>query len=496
MYVYIGGWRRSGDYIYKPDLNDACCKQYTIRLNCTAYKMNKKQRQVNHRFHRYLNGEYSHHDNNNEINNGTAMTSNAARSCTPYHSIELLLHHTVQQLIHTVLQLPILRSSMDNTLKQIKVYPNKHIRHTDDNKSYLSTNAALVIHNQLKKQAIDTTYTLNDLCNHIVELCNTNNDMDYTVFELSTNGYINITTTCINPPPNKQHQISVSHNSKPSINKVPAHTFTITHHPAKYTDESFALYKQYQIAIHHDPPNKITKSSYVNFLCTSPLVDDVDTGGNESDHRVKYGSYHTHYRIDNKLVAVGVIDILPLCLSSVYVYYDPLLSEQLSLGTLTALYEIEYIQNTLNAQHPTLQYYYMGYYIHNCIKMKYKAQYQPSELLCLKQYTWHQYDQVKYALDQTDLVLFSDAEKQKQTNDNTDSIQYQYDMQSMQSTLQQRYQQCQQWIIQIKIIVNHKLLNITQIPSLLRNTTFVHAVIEYLVRVTEPIALNVAISLD
>ena len=36
-----------------------------------------------------------------------------------------------------------------------------------------------------------------------------------------------------------------------------------------------------------------------------------------------YGSYHQLYRIDHKLVAVGVVDILPNCLSAKYFYYDP-----------------------------------------------------------------------------------------------------------------------------------------------------------------------------
>ena len=31
---------------------------------------------------------------------------------------------------------------------------------------------------------------------------------------------------------------------------------------------------------------------------------------------------------------------------------------------------------------PLLTHYYMGYYIHTCHKMRYKAGYRPSELLC------------------------------------------------------------------------------------------------------------------
>ena len=35
-----------------------------------------------------------------------------------------------------------------------------------------------------------------------------------------------------------------------------------------------------------------------------------------------YGSYHQLYRLDGELVAMGVIDILPHCVSSVYFMYE------------------------------------------------------------------------------------------------------------------------------------------------------------------------------
>lgn len=53
-----------------------------------------------------------------------------------------------------------------------------------------------------------------------------------------------------------------------------------------------------------------------------------------------FGSFHHQYWLDGKLVAVGVIDILPRCVSSVYLYYDPDYS-YMSLGTYSAL---RYIQ--------------------------------------------------------------------------------------------------------------------------------------------------------
>lgn len=57
---------------------------------------------------------------------------------------------------------------------------------------------------------------------------------------------------------------------------------------------------------------------------------------NDHDLPRFFGAYHQHYYIDDQLVAVGVIDILPGCISSVYLYYDPKYSF-LNLGVYSAL---------------------------------------------------------------------------------------------------------------------------------------------------------------
>jgi arginine-tRNA-protein transferase len=81
-----------------------------------------------------------------------------------------------------------------------------------------------------------------------------------------------------------------------------------------------------------------------------------------------------------------VLDILPSCVSSVYFIYDVDYAF-LSLGNYGALREIAFT-STLNQIMKDLKYYYMGYYIHTCAKMRYKAQYKPSELACPFTYKW------------------------------------------------------------------------------------------------------------
>ncbi|CAJ0906013.1 1918_t:CDS:2 [Entrophospora sp. SA101] len=94
----------------------------------------------------------------------------------------------------------------------------------------------------------------------------------------------------------------------------------------------------------------------------------------------RYGSFHQCYYLDDKLIAVAVLDILPSCISSVYFFYDNDYSA-MQLGKYSALREIAMTLELYNEGLKDLQWYYMGYYIYSCQKMKYKEQYKPSYLL-------------------------------------------------------------------------------------------------------------------
>ena len=80
--------------------------------------------------------------------------------------------------------------------------------------------------------------------------------------------------------------------------------------------ESFLVYQKYQMTVHHDSKNDCDIQTYAGFLCDSPLVY-------ESTDKLMYGSFHQQYLVDDAIVCVAVLDILPHCVSSVYLYYDP-----------------------------------------------------------------------------------------------------------------------------------------------------------------------------
>ncbi|XP_040167225.1 arginyl-tRNA--protein transferase 1 isoform X4 [Anopheles arabiensis] len=150
---------------------------------------------------------------------------------------------------------------------------------------------------------------------------------------------------------------------------------------------------------------KSAEKSLEEFLSESPQDNDSPA------HRLKpfqgFGTFHQQYWLDDRLIAVGVIDVLPNCVSSVYFFYDPEY-KFLSLGTYGSLRELAYTRS-LYKEYPSISNYYMGFYIHSCPKMRYKSNLQPSYLLCPEAYTWH-------LLDRT-VVAKLDASKYSRLND-------------------------------------------------------------------------------
>eukprot|EP00249_Psilotum_nudum_P020100 c27566_g1_i3 orf=299-2086(-) len=183
------------------------------------------------------------------------------------------------------------------------------------------------------------------------------------------------------------------------------HKLEIRMRRSAFDPEEFYLYKRYQTAIHNDNPEDIKESSYRRFLVDSPLIF-LAPSFKDATSPCGFGSFHQQYLVDGRLIAVGVVDVLPSCLSSMYFFWDPDYAF-LSLGKYSALREIMWVQEA-RKQCPTLEYYYLGYYIHSCPKMWYKAAYAPSELLCPLRYQWVPFDISHPLLDKQPLVCLSD----------------------------------------------------------------------------------------
>ena len=121
-----------------------------------------------------------------------------------------------------------------------------------------------------------------------------------------------------------------------------------------FTEERYQLYQKY-ISVRHIDGSMFPPSveQFESFLC-----DDMEF------------ARFFEFRLDERLLAVAVTDILYDGLSAVYSFFDPH-DKYFSLGRYAILWQI------MQAKELGLDFLYLGYWIENHNKMHYKAQYQP-----------------------------------------------------------------------------------------------------------------------
>lgn len=133
-------------------------------------------------------------------------------------------------------------------------------------------------------------------------------------------------------------------------------TLTMQLHPAKFNPEHYALYRRYLSARHTNAGmDNPTQSSYRDFLFSY-----------WSDTQL------LEFRDDGRLIAVAVTDFVDDALSAFYTFFDPDYTSA-SLGTYAILEQIAL------ARSQNLSYLYLGYWIKNCQKMRYKQNFSALE---------------------------------------------------------------------------------------------------------------------
>ncbi|XP_023183310.1 arginyl-tRNA--protein transferase 1 isoform X2 [Xiphophorus maculatus] len=368
------GWRRSGKYVYKPIMKKTCCPQYTIRCHALNFQPSKSHKKILKKMSKY-------------ISKGELPTAQADG-----------------EPMDSVCEEAGPREPTKVCQSDLKVVANADIKDEVPNCSAAT---------EVQKNSVDSTAGSSE---------NSQNDST-SVSEGGTDAKASKPGLGADPsrPPcrkakdlrkerrlqkdqKRQHGAGISL-AKPANTNQPktleefiseslednsSDRLEVRLVPVNFEDPQFsasyqqsaALYARYQMAIHGDDPSECRESEFRRFLCDSPLEAEHPPDGPE----MGYGSFHQQYWLDGRIVAVGVIDILPACVSSVYLYYHPDFTS-LSLGSYSALREIAFTRK-LQKQSTKLCYYYLGFYVHSCPKMRYKGQYRPADLLCPESYTW------------------------------------------------------------------------------------------------------------
>ncbi|XP_017125614.1 arginyl-tRNA--protein transferase 1 isoform X2 [Drosophila elegans] len=350
------GWRRCGNYCYKLRNQETCCPCYTIKCDALEFKLSKSNKRILRRMNRYLrdgkrdskpdggDGEGDPGD----LDGDDVTVAGEAASSEPQPQ----LPDKSPAVINVDQVASLARAQKKPSAKQAAAS-------TAEAPTLGSNKSAAPISNAPRKKAKQMRLErrqakLGDTAaTSTKSVCQEKTLRDF----LSTDSETN------------KHQLKIVLVASSDTQRTCA-------------DAVIALYRKYQITIHNDNPARLTLASMQRFLVKSPLKNEKPSDGPE----MGYGSFHQQYWLDDKLIAVGVIDILPACVSSVYFFYDPDYSF-LSLGTYGSLREIDLVQS-IAENVPALKYYYMGFYIHSCPKMRYKGKLSASYLLCPETYEW------------------------------------------------------------------------------------------------------------
>ena len=433
------GWRRCGSYVYIPNLEKSCCKLYTHRLSVEDFQINKEQKKVMKRFRKYLSGEYEKNLEKNKKKDDKKVDIKEEKKegiggDKILKKIEKILTDYIKQEKYLDIISKYFNSIDKNILLQKLAQTHARKNTNKKFKFDYSIDFIFIIRkiiestvekNKIQFNAYDNLQT--DLFNHFKTFYSSENE----ILELSAKtGHINIidkskiNTANIKIEKEIKNEIKTEKNKKENIKpkkikedkkdkiseQKEKYTFDyfpeIVNEPEIYlplkhvytlelTDkikmngEKFEVYKKYQKNVHKESDDEITKEGYNESWGLSNLVDKKGIKlpqdlPNKTKHPEiypkKYGCYNLIHRIDGKIVAVGIVDILPNYLSSVYLYYDTDY-QFLDLGVVTAILEIEYARSFHALIDNNFKYYTLGFYSENIQKLRYKGFYYPTQIL-------------------------------------------------------------------------------------------------------------------
>ncbi|XP_068955220.1 arginyl-tRNA--protein transferase 1 isoform X7 [Petaurus breviceps papuanus] len=409
------GWRRSGKYVYKPVMNQTCCPQYTIRCRPLHFQPSKSHKKVLKKMFKFLSkGEFSR-GNNEEEPMDSQMDDGAVDDFVLKSKLDIQPdHRPLSEDCKEVIESEVKEKEENLEAKETKELNQSHAKKEKLGFGEPSGSAKVLPSAPKPGKGADLS---KPPCRKAKDI-RKERKRQKLILKSQTDKLEGFQI---------QHEPQPLPPEKPKLNQpksiedfifdtLPedaAHQLEVRLVPVSFEDpefkssfrQSLSLYAKYQMAIHKDTEAECGEAEFTRFLCSSPL--EAENPPNGPDYG--YGSFHQQYWLDGKIIAVGVIDVLPHCVSSVYLYYDPDYSF-LSLGVYSALREIAFTRQ-LHEKTSQLSYYYMGFYIHSCPKMRYKGQYRPSDLLCPETYVWVPIEQCLPALENSKYCRFNQDTK-------------------------------------------------------------------------------------
>uniref|UniRef100_A0A2K6M5T7 Arginyl-tRNA--protein transferase 1 n=1 Tax=Rhinopithecus bieti TaxID=61621 RepID=A0A2K6M5T7_RHIBE len=381
------GWRRSGKYVYKPVMNQTCCPQYTIRCRPLQFQPSKSHKKVLKKMLKFLaKGEVPKGSCEDEPMDST-MDDAVAGDFALINKLDIQCD--LKTLSDDVKES--LESEGKNSKKE---EPHELLQAQDSIGEKLGSGEPS---HSVKVHTVPKPGKGADLSKPPCRKQRKSRRkekvkrMQRTQLEKYEVPGSRSPTIFVSP----KAKYNQPNHSRFNFESLPGrgnciHKLEVRLVPASFEDpefkssfsQSFSLYVKYQVAIHQDLPDECGKTEFTRFLCSSPLEAETPPNGPDCG----YGSFHQQYWLDGKIIAVGI--------------------NCLQLSSFSFGREIAFTRQ-LHEKTSQLSYYYMGFYIHSCPKMKYKGQYRPSDLLCPETYVWVPIEQCLPSLENSKYCRFN-----------------------------------------------------------------------------------------
>ncbi|KAF2319055.1 hypothetical protein GH714_012997 [Hevea brasiliensis] len=317
------GWRRSGCFLYKPEMEKTCCPSYTIRLRASNFVPSKEQLRVLRRMQRFLDGSLDVNKKVEVVDDPKVSKGTCSCACHEVSSsgTKESLSSKNEEKNRAEHIAKYLSDQVDNAVRSCaeRGFSLQYTITKSFCQAVATIRRVLAAENDPRHNAENNNLSPKVIAEKLAAALNQLSETSGLSVK-ACNGHINFYTTATQASSTEGAQIVTG--SKSLLQGVKE--------------------KRYQMTVHNDTPDHVTEISYRRFLVDTPLVPVPPSG----DGRVPpcgFGSFHQQYVVDGKLIAVGVIDILPKCLSSKYLFWDPDFAF-LSLGKYSALQEIGWVR--------------------------------------------------------------------------------------------------------------------------------------------------------
>ena len=364
------GCQRSGKYVYRAVMDRCCCPQYVLRMEVADFRANKVQRKAAKRFNNYLlNGRVGKPSSDTKTVQQSTDKQGAASSSSVHGSKEVNMDTNVELPSSK----PGSKGDMGTSTSDIPATHtapaiSKRVKPgTGPDPSKPPARKAKVIRLERKAQKKEKRQS-------------SGADHDANKPSPQTKDVVGQSSThdTCTPSPSLEELLALPDPQK-CIHRFETRLVCTSPPSPEFKatfEESYAVFKKFQMQIHKEVEEKCSRKHFEEFLVQSPLKLEESCPGMPC----KYGSFHQQYLIDGKIFAVGLLDIVTRGIVCEYLYYDPAY-KFLAPGVYTALREVAFTRELCRIN-PDMQYYCMGFYVHSCPKMNYKKQYGASYLLC------------------------------------------------------------------------------------------------------------------